>query len=239
MKLTPPLARLSIYASLFGVLVLILASLNGCTNVAGTSPSTLVRVIDASNNAPALDAYVSSVPIADNIVGPSISNYAFLGPGAATVKLDAHGTNTVLAQVNGTFAAGAAHSIYLTDQRSTFTADLLTDQSAPAPVGFVSFRFVQQATATGPVDVYLLPDSTAIADAKPLLSSLAPDTVTPYMNIPAGTYQLAIASAGTTKGAYTGTSTAFIGGQVRTVLIMDQHLLTTPPVSVLVADDVN
>ncbi len=217
----------------------VLASLSGCTSVAGSSPSTRVRVIDASTNAPALDAYVSAVPIVDNIVGPSISNYAFLKPGVSSLTLDAHGTHSVLAQMNGTFAAGKQYSVYVADEGSTFTTQLLTDQNSPAPSGFVSFRFVQQATAAGPVDVYLLPSGTAIADAKPLLSSLAPGAVTPYMNIPAGTYQLAVATAGTTKGAYTGVATAFIGGQVRTILIVDQQLLSTPPVNVLVANDVN
>lgn len=240
MSLAPALnRRLAIRLGAFCALPLVLAYISGCTSVAGSSPSTLVRVIDASTNAPPLDAYVSAVPIVDNIVGPSISNYAFLGPGVATVTLDAHGTHSVLAQMNGTFTAGEQHSIYITDQGSTFTTQLLTDQSSPAPPGFVSFRFVQQATTTGAVDVYLLPNGTAIADAKPLISSLAPGTITPYTTLPAGTYQLAVATAGTTKGAYTGVATAFTGGQVRTFLIVDQQLLSTPPVNVLVANDVN
>ncbi len=217
----------------------ILATLSGCTSVAGSSPSTRVRVIDASTNAQALDAYISAVPIVDNIVGPSISNYAFLGPGVASLTLDAHGTHSVLAQMNGAFAVGKQYSAYITDEGSTFTTQLLTDQNSPAPPGFVSFRFIQQATTAGPVDIYLLPSGTAITDAKPLLSSLTPGTVTRYMNIPAGTYRLAVAPAGSTKDAYTGVATAFIGGQVRTILIVDQQLLSTPPVNVLVANDVN
>ncbi len=231
--------RVAIRLGVFCALPLVLGALNGCTSVAGSDPSTMVRVIDASSNAQPLDAYVASVPIADNIVGPSISNYAFLGPGTSTVTLDAHGTHSVLAELNGTFLAGTQHSIYLTDQGSTFTAELLADQSSPAPAGFVSFRFVQQANQAGAVDVYLLPSGTAIADAKPLLASLAPGTITPYMNIPVGTYQLAVATAGTIKNAYTGVATAFMGGQVMTILIVDQQLLTTPPVNVLIANDVN
>lgn len=231
--------RWSVCVGIFWATTSLLTCLSGCTSVAGTGSATLVRVIDASTNAPALDAYVSSVPIADNIVGPSISNYAFLGPGAAVVTLDAHGTHSVLAQLNGTFLAGKQHSVYLAEQGSTFSAQILTDQSAPAPAGFVSFRFVQQASEAGAVDVYLLPSGTAIADAKPVQSSLAPGTITPYVDFPAGTYQFAVASAGTTKGAYIGAATVFVGGQVRTILIVDQKLLSSPPVNVIIANDVN
>jgi Domain of unknown function (DUF4397) len=215
------------------------AVLTGCTSVAGSSPVTLVRVIDASSNAPALDAYVSTIPIALNFVGPSVSNYAFLGPGARTVRIDDHGTNTVAADLTGTFSASQQHTVYVTDLGASFTANLLTDQSAPAPDGDVSFRFLQQANATGAVDVYVIPDGTAIKDAKPLFAALAPGVVTPYINIPAGTYDIVIAAAGTTTGAYTSAATAFTAGQVRTLLIVDQRLVSTPPVNVIVANDVN
>jgi len=216
---------------------LLLAALGGCTSVAGSSPVTLLRVIDASTNAPALDAYAGTDPIALNFVGPSVSNYAILGPGAATIRLDTQGTHTALAELSGTLLASEEHTIYITDQGTSFQANLLSDQSAAAPAGFVSFRFLQQANATGAVDIYLLPDGAEIADAKPLIASVTPGTNTGYINLPAGTYEIAIAAAGTTKGAYTSSSTAFTSGQARTVLIVDQKLLSSPPVNVLIADD--
>ncbi len=222
-----------------GAILLLATMLNGCTTVTGSSPVTLVRVIDASSNAPALDAYVGTIPIAMNIVGPNISNYAYVGLGSATIRLDEQGKKNVLAELSGTLAAGEEHTVYITDKGSTFVATLLTDQSVSAPSGTVSLRFLQQANQTGPVDIYMLPDGADIADAKPLVSALAPGDKTVYLSIPAGTYVLAVAAAGTTKGAFTSTSTVFTGGQVRTMLIVDQKLLNTPPVNVLIANDAN
>lgn len=222
-----------------GALLLVLTALDGCTTVAGSGPVTLVRVIDASSNAPPLDAYVATIPIAYNFVGPSISNYASMGPGPATITLDAHGTHTVLATLHGTFSASQQHSIYVTDLGTTFTANLLTDQNTSAPGGDISFRFLQQANATGPVDVYVIPNGTAITDAKPLIAALAPGSITTYMNVAAGTYSIVILPAGSTTGGYTSAATVFTGGQVRTFLIVDQQLLNSPPVNVLVADDVD
>ncbi|HTB96865.1 MAG TPA: DUF4397 domain-containing protein [Terracidiphilus sp.] len=247
-RLTNPLRCLTGTALAAGALSLGSACLNGCTTVAGSSPATLVRVIDASKNAPAMDAYVATVPIALNFVSPSVSNYAFLGPGAATVNLDPHNSKTPLKQLSGTFAAASQYSIYVTDQGTTYNAALLTDQSSAAPSGDVSFRFLQQANVTGAVDVYLIPNGSTIADAKPLLAAVAPGTVTPYINVTADTYVIAVAPAGTavtttttttTSPIYMSAATQFSSGQVSTVLILDEQLLNSPPVTILLANDAN
>jgi hypothetical protein len=231
--------RLGHCLCLSGLLSLTLAAVNGCTSVAGSSPVSRVRVIDASSNAPAFDVDVSGTPIAANVVAPSFSNYAYTGPGAASIRLYAHGTTTTLAQISGVLAPSGQSSVYVTNLGTTFQASFLTDQSAAAPPGFVSFRFLQQANVTGAVDIYLIPDGDEIADAKPLISALPRGSVTQYMNVAAGTYDLVVAAAGTTKGAYTSTATVFSEGQVMTALIVDQQLLNTPPVNVLIANDVN
>jgi hypothetical protein len=84
-----------------------------------------------------------------------------------------------------------------------------------------------------------VPDGTKIDDAKPVLSDLAPGAITVYTNIPVGTYDLIVVAAGTIKNPYTSTATTYSSGQVRTMLILDQQLLNTPPVNVLVANDLN
>jgi hypothetical protein len=209
----------------------------GCTAVAGSGPATLVRVIDAAYSSPALDAYVSSTPIAVNFTGPSISNYAFVPPGNVTINLYPTGKKTSLAQMAESLDANQQHSVYITGQGSNFRAILLTDQNTPAPSGFVSIRFLQQAVSTGAVDIYIVPDGTMITAAKPLLSALAPGTVTVYTNVAAGTYDLIVVPAGTTKNAYTSAATTYTAGQALTILIVDQQLLSMPPVNVLSATD--
>jgi Domain of unknown function (DUF4397) len=216
-------------------------SLCGCETVSGSHPVTLVRVIDASYHPDAYDAYIGSTPIAVNFAGPSVSNYAFQPPGVTTVNIVPTGKHNVVAQVMGTLLASQQHSVYITDQGADITATLLTDQNVAGPGGAVSLRFLQQATSTGPVDIYLVPDGTKIADAKPLFSALAPGMVTSYLNVPPGNYDVLVAVAGTVTMATTYTSPAMdlTAGQVRTMLIVDQQLLVTPPVNVIVANDLN
>jgi hypothetical protein len=236
-----PTRRLAACLTIAGAL-LVATVLNGCTSVAGSTPVSRVRVIDASSNAPALDAYISAAPIAIDVVGPSVTNYAYEGPGPATIKLDAHSsstTTTVLQSLTATLEPNTQYSIFVADQGQSYTATMLTDQSTAAPSGDVSFRFLQQANATGRVDVYVVPDGTDLTKAKPLFPALAVGSTTNYINIPVGDYDIAIAPAGVTTGAYISTGTTFTSGQVRTVLILDDQLLNTPPVTILVANDVN
>lgn len=236
-----PLSRARyLIAGLFCALASLAAlSLCGCTAVAGTGPTTLIRVIDAAYSSQALDAYVSTTPIAVNFAGPSISSYAFLPPGAATITIKPTGKSTVLTQLSGTLLAGEQHTVYITGKGASLQASLLTDQNTSAPAGSFAVRFLQAAVSTGAVDIYFVPDGTKIADANPVFSGLAAGSVTAYTNIPSGTYDLIVLPAGTTKNAYTSTATTFSAGQVRTMLIVDQQLLNNPPVNVLVANDVN
>ena len=223
----------------FGGLLIAALTLCGCTAVAGSGPSTLVRVIDAAYNSQALDAYVASTPIAVNFAGPSIGNYAFLPPGLTTIKIVPTGKSTALAQLSETLLASQQHTVYITGQGSDLQMNLLSDQNSPAPAGSFSVRFLQEAVSTGAVDIYFVPDGTKIADAKPVFSGLAAGQVTAYINIPTGTYDLIVVPAGTTTNAYTSAATTFSAGQVRTMLVVDQQLLNTPPVNVFVANDVN
>jgi len=233
--------RLGVYLFAVSALVLFSVAIDGCTSVSGSTPVSLVRVIDASYNAPAMDVYVTGKPIALNLVGPIVSNYAYAGPGDITVKLDAEGTTNVLFSLTGTMLANTQYSIFVADTGKSYTATLLTDQSVAASAGDVAFRFLQQANSTGKVDVYVVPDGTELSKAKPLFTALAPGSVTKYISLAAANYDIAVTPTGdtATADAYISTGTTYTSGQVRTVLILDSQLLKSPPVSVLVANDVD
>uniref|UniRef100_A0A7V4XQJ8 DUF4397 domain-containing protein n=1 Tax=Acidobacterium capsulatum TaxID=33075 RepID=A0A7V4XQJ8_9BACT len=213
--------------------------LSGCQSVAGSQAVSLVRVIDASYNAPAVDVYVGQTQIAGNIAAPLITNYAILSPGVQTTKIDSTGTTKVLATVNGDYLASTQHSLYLSDSGTGFTATLLTDQVIAAPAGDFDVRFLQNANAVGSVDIYLVPDGSKFAAATPIVANLAPGQVTSYIPVAVGSYQLVIAPAGSTKASYTGSAVVYTSGQVRTLLITDQPNVDQQPINVVVGDDVD
>lgn len=225
--------------ALVAALPLLASVLSGCQNVQGTSSQTLVRVIDASYNAPAVDVKVGPTAIATNIAAQTITNYAFLPPQNGTAYIYPTKTTRATATAQGNFQAGQQHSVFLTDSGASYTATILTDQVTAPPAGYFSVRVLQQALTTGPVDVYLVPGTSTLAGSKPLLSDVAAGAMAGYVNITAGTYTVVVTPAGVKTTPYTSASLTFSAGQVRTLLIMDAQLTTNPPVTVVIGNDLN
>src|SRR5690348_1702920 len=85
--------------------------LSSCTSVAGFSATSLVRVIDASYIAPAVNIYVANTLFAGNVGEGYISNYGLTRPSpAAVVKVTQANTNKAPVTASATLNAGAQHS---------------------------------------------------------------------------------------------------------------------------------
>ena len=230
-------------AAAAGLSLALALGLSSCTNVAGFSPTSLVRVIDASYIAPAVNFYVENTLFAGNIGQGYISNYGTVAPSpAAQIKVtQATGGKTLVAAA-ATLNAGTQHSAFLTDNGASPTAYIVTvleDQQTPAAAGHSAFRFLNQAPRTGAVDVYMVPGSTTLANTIPLCSALPVGSTCGYVSFASATVTMVITPAGTVTPKFTSTSLALSGGEVRTVVIVDSQLTNDPPVQVVIAKDVN
>ncbi|MFT4112531.1 DUF4397 domain-containing protein [Silvibacterium sp.] len=230
-------------------------ALAGCESVQTTSQSTLLRMIDASTNAQGVDMYVNGTEIVSNQGAPGISNYGDVASGSTTIKVYPTGKTTpVDAQVTGTLAAGGQYSLLLTDNGTGETATLLTDQTATAPSSDFALRIVQEASAVGGVDVYLVTPgtlstttststttTTTLADLTPLVTDLGAGSTMAYTDEPAGTYEIVIEPTGVTDltKAYTISSTTFSSGAVRTMLVANASATSTSKMTTVIADDVD
>jgi len=97
--------------------------LSSCTNVQGFSEPSLVRVIDASYIAPAVNFYVEKTLFAGNIGQGYISNYGTETPSpAAQIQVTQATGGASLVVAAATLVAGAQHSIFLTDNGAAPTA---------------------------------------------------------------------------------------------------------------------
>jgi hypothetical protein len=216
--------------------------LSSCTNVAGFSQPSLVRVIDASYIAPAVNLYVENTLFAGNVGEGYISNYGTTRPSpAAVIKVTQANGGAALVTASATLNAGAQHSVFLTDNGASPTQYIVTvleDQSTPAAGGHSAFRFLNQAPRTGPVDVYMVPGSTTLANTIPICTSLAVGSTCGYVSFASQTLTMVITPAGTVTAKFTSTALGLTGGEVRTVVIVDSQLTSDPPVQVVIAKDV-
>ena len=217
-------------------------ALSSCTNVAGFSQPSLVRVIDASYIAPAVNIYVENTLFAGNVGEGYISNYGTTKPSpAAVIKVTQANGGAALVTASATLNVGAQHSVFLTDNGASPTQYIVTvleDQSTTAASGHSAFRFLNQAPRTGPVDVYVVPGSTTLANTIPICTRLAVGATCGYVSFASQTVTMVITPAGSITPKFTSTALGLTGGEVRTVVIVDSQLTSDPPVQVVIAKDV-
>lgn len=237
---TLQLPQLAVIAGLSATVAL---GLSACTSVTGFSQPSLVRVIDASYIAPAVNIYVEKTLFAGNIGEGFISNYGTVTPSpAAQIQVTQATGGASLVTAAATLNGGAQHSVFLTDNGASPTAynvTVLEDQQTAAAIGHSAFRFLNQAPRTGPVDVYMVPGSTTLANSIPICSRLPVGSTCGYVSFAAQTVTMVIVPAGTVTPKFTSTALGLAGGEVRTVVIVDSQLTNDPPVQVVIAKDVN
>jgi hypothetical protein len=218
-------------------------SLTACENVATYTQPSLVRVIDASYIAPAVNVQVEGTLLAGNIGQGTITSYGTLpATNDAIIKVTAATGGATLVTTNGTLLAGRQHSVFLTDNGAaptSYEVTVLEDQQVAAASGHSAFRFLNQAPKTGAVDIYMVPSGTTIANTIPLVTALPVGATAGYLSITSQTVNMVITPTGVLTPKYTSTPLALTGGEVRTVLIVDTQLTSNPPVEVFTANDVN
>jgi hypothetical protein len=234
------LSRLSLMA---GASLALAFGLAACENVASFTQPSLVRVIDASYIAPAVNVYVENELLAGNIGQGSITAYGTLpASNDAVIKVTAATGGVTLVTSNGTLLGGHQHSVFLTDNGAaptSYTVTVLEDQQVAAAGGHSAFRFLNQAPKTGAVDVYMVPSGTTLADSVPIVTALPVGSTAGYISFTSQTVTMVVTPTGTVTPKYTSTALALTGGEVRTVLIVDTQLTSNPPVEIFMANDVD
>lgn len=224
-----------------GASLAIALGVSACQVVAGFSTPSLVRVIDASYIAPAVNIYVEKTIFASNVGQGFISNYGAAAPSpAAQVSVTAATGGATLVSAAVTLTAGAHHSVFLTDNGSTptlYSLSVLEDQSVPAASGHSAFRFLNEASRTGALDVYMVPTGTTLANTIPICTNVLVGQTCGYVSFASQTVTMVITPTGLITPKYTSTPIGLVGGEVRTVVMVDSQLTSNPPVNVVIAND--
>ena len=216
-------------------------ALSACENVATYTQPSLVRVIDASYIAPAINVVVEGELLAANIDQGTITPYGTLpANNAALIQITAATGGASLVTTNGTLLPGHQHSVFLTDNGAApnnYEVTILEDQQTVAASGHSAFRFLDQAPKIGAVDIYMVPAGTTLANTIPLVTDLAPGGTYGYVSFTSQTVTMVVTPTGITTPFYAYTPMVLTGGEVRTVLLMDTQLTSNPAVEFTVAVD--
>jgi hypothetical protein len=220
-----------------------ISGLSGCQAVSSaTTAVAQVRIIDATPDAGGLDIYAGNSAIAYNLGFGTITSYIPMTPSTYTFAADSAGTRTALTSIRATVATGKQYTLLLSNIAASIQSQVLVDQSQPAPSGQISLRFLNEAVSPGALDLYLVPSGSTLAKVNPIQTGVVFGTNTGYLNVPVGTYTLYVVSNGTvisttTVPLYTGASTTYSAGAARTIVILDQQIVTSPALQVVTTND--
>jgi hypothetical protein len=222
--------------------ITILVTLTGCQAIVSSAPHAHVRIINATPDAPRLDLYQDSNALAFNLDFGTVTSYIQLAPGAYNITANTAGTRQVLSAAKTTFTAAGQYTVLIGNTSVSLQQIILADQNQPAPPGQTALRFINQATRAGAVDIYLVPAGQKINAVTPLVNGIAFGANTGYVNVPTGTYSLAMlpagtVPAGTTIATYTGPQVTYSAGAARTIILIDSPPVTIPGIKVITAND--
>jgi hypothetical protein len=222
--------------------IAILGTLTGCQAIVSPAPEAHVRIINATPDAPRLDLYQDSNALAFNLDFGTVTSYIQLPPGAYNITANTAGTRQVLSTAKTSFTTSGQYTVLIGNTAASLQQLTLADQSQPAPPGQTALRFINQATRASAVDIYLVPAGQKINAVTPLVTGIAFGANTGYVNIPTGTYSLAMLPTGTipastTIGIYPGPQVTYSVGAARTIILIDPPLATSPGIRVITAND--
>lgn len=229
-------------SALLAALAVALATLSGCGAIVSSTPEAHVRIINATPDAPRLDLYQDSNALAFNLDFGTVTSYIQVAPGAYNITANTAGTRQALSTAKTTFTTSGQYTVLIGNTAASLQQLTLADQGQPAPPGQTALRLINQATRAGAVDVYLVPAGQKVNAVTPLVTSIAFGTNTGYINVPIGTYSLAMLPAGTiptstTLATYAGPQVTYSAGAARTIILIDPPLIAAPGIRVITAND--
>jgi hypothetical protein len=224
------------------VLTAICWALPGCQGITPTTTYAQVRFIDASPDAPGIDVYEGNSALVYNMGFTTHTSYVPISPSSYRFTAYTAGSRQQLVSATAGIATGTQYTVMISNVAASLEETVFPDQSQPAPSGQIAVRIINEATQSGPYDVYFVPTGTKLIDVNPVLTNVLFDTISAYINIPTNSYSVVIIPTGTvltatTVATYTSAITPFTAGSAHTFIILDEQIITTPGAQVLTLDD--
>jgi hypothetical protein len=207
---------------LFALFLLTVALMAGCGGN-DTSGVTFLRVLHASPDAPNVDVLVDNALTLSNVAYPTASNYLTISAGTHNIKINVAGTSTTVISVSPALAKDGYYTAIAANFVASIQPLLATDDSSAPPAGQVRLRVIHAAPDAGPVDI--------LVNNQVVLSNVPFATISSYLTVPAGTYDVKVNATGTAVTAIETTITAVAGNNYTAVAIGSLKTAATNPLT--------
>ncbi|WP_435157628.1 DUF4397 domain-containing protein [Haladaptatus sp. DFWS20] len=164
-------------------------SVKGTDDTEEDMMDAMVRVAHASPDAPNVDVWVDDKKVLSDVPFKAVSDYLSLKPGTYTVKITAAGDPSTVAFEGDVTVDAMAYTVAavgeLTSDDTEFKPWILVDDASPSD-DMAAVRLAHASPDAPAVDV------TVMDGKKKLFSDVAFGEASDYMEVPAGSYTLAV-----------------------------------------------
>lgn len=206
-----------------------------------------------------VNAVLESVPFGVNLAyggttpsslpSPATANYSAILVGDRTLVLQKTADPTVtVATLTFTIVLGNDHTVYAQGGAGggAITGFVTTDPTPAPPAGQVAVRIVNMSPTGGAMDFFVTAPNADLSTATPTAANVAYHGDSPYVNLPAGTYQIRAVPAGTAAALRStsvvinftppATPAPFPAGSARTIVAADAAAGGSPLRAFLLTD---
>lgn len=222
----------------FAVALLASLAIAACDDDDPVAPvqTAQVRVVHASPDAPAVDVLFDDQVVLSNVPYKAASNYLTVEAGPGNLKVRAAGTSNVVIDANATVLANTTYTAIAAGFLANIAPIILVDDLTLPASGNIKLRLVHAAPTAGPVDIYVTTPTADLTTTNPTLSAVPFGAASAYLEVPAGTYRVRIAPAGTKNVAIDVNNVSLTSQQVRTAIAVDAPGGGSPLGAILLAD---
>lgn len=212
--------------------------LNGSLAIMGCGSSySYVKVIHASAGAPNVDVSIGDTFVVHNLAfGTATSAYAQVPAGAGnSIQFFAAGSDNSPVRIPLLTAfqkmvKNQYYTVIALNTPSKLQAAIENDDLTPPPSGDCKLRVVHASTTAGPVDVYVTAPGVVIDNREkpvtPVLSDFMFGTVTKYLPLPAGSYEVRVTVTGNPSDVLIDTGSTgvpLMAGDIYTAVALDPN----------------
>lgn len=187
----------------------------------GPEGEARIRVVHASPDAPEVDVLLDDTEVLSDVPYLVASGYLETSAGDHNLKVNAAGTTTTVIDADATLADGTDYTVIASGLLAEIAPIVLEDDNSTPAAGNVRVRAIHGAPSAPAVDVYVTAPEADLSAATPVLTNVAFGDVAPYLEVPAGDYQVRVTPAGTKIVVIDSGALTLASGQVRTAIAVD------------------
>lgn len=193
------------YAILAGVL------LSGCSSddSSPTAPSSSVRALHLSEDAPAVDVAVDDAVVVEDASYRQASGFLKVKAGERNVKVQVANTTTAVIDADIVVNALNRYTVIAIDKVADISPLVITDSDLPAE-GYIQLRVVHGAPDAPGVDVYITAPDAELAE--PTLENVLFKGVSDELEVPAGDYRVRVTLNDSTDVIYDSGTISLVDG---------------------------